>query len=81
MTPTALRTKLEKAQANEWGYKTIKEANEDGMNVTRVSCDVSEVADSLKVSRDEAMRMVDEWNGNDLIKFVRVCGQNQVVFI
>ena len=81
MTPSDLKRKLETKQAKEWGYKSIKESNDDGYNVTRVNCTVSEMSDVLKISDTEARRMKDEWKYNGLIKFVAVCGLDQIIFI
>jgi hypothetical protein len=81
MTPAELRTKLETAQANEWGYKTIKEANEDGMNVRRNNCTIAEIAFYLKISEAAARTMVMDWKYNNLVKYTGFAGLDQMIFI
>ena len=81
MKPGELRTKLETTQAKQWGYKTIKAANEDGMNVTRNSCTISELAVELKISHRKAYSIAQDWKYRGLCKYVGFANLDQIIFI
>lgn len=81
MTPLEFKTKLEITQAKEWGYKSIKLANKDGYNVTRLNATIHELMKTYNVSRHQAECIADNWNSNGLIQRVRVCELDQIIFI
>ena len=81
ITPEMFKSKLETAQAKQWGYKSIRDAQKQGSNVTRNNATVEELKNIYKISRAEADRIADNWKYHQLVQRVRVCGLDQIIFI
>ena len=64
-TAAETRQILATNQAKEWGYKSIKNAENDGYNVVPVSVSVSEVSDALSISTEDVRVLFNFWKNNE----------------
>lgn len=64
-TAAQIKHTIETNQAKEWGFKSIRDAENDGYNVTRTSVTTKEVMELLSISSLKVSVLFINWRNNN----------------
>jgi hypothetical protein len=69
LTPQKLNKMFATKTAKSWGFKSIKDAENNGYYPIRVSCEVTEICELLSITKNQARDIVQDWKAQDLIVY------------
>jgi hypothetical protein len=69
LTPQKLNKMFATKTSKSWGFKSIKDAENNGYYPIRVSCEVTEICELLSITKNQARDIVQDWKAQDLIVY------------
>ena len=80
-TAKDLQRKLETKRAKNWGFKSIKDANDNGYNARIGGISIKDLTEFLSISRDDAYILMNEWKANGEIQFCQYANLENITFL